>query len=431
MTGPSAGLFLGLDLGTSGVRSAVVDGAGNVVSRVRTAYPGGRADDPDGWWSAAGDCLMAQTDALRADGGDPSAIRSMAVDGTSGSMVLTDAALVPVTPALMYDSGGFADEAVAIAAHAPDPSIARGTGSALARMLRLQSRDPDGRAAHLMHQADLVLARLRGRGGASDDNNVLKLGWDPAARAWPGWFAAAGVRTGLLPRVHRPGDAVGPVSGPVAGRLGLSHDCLVRAGTTDSIAAFLASGATEVGEAVTSLGTTMAVKLLSDRRVDDPARGLYSHRLGDRWLAGGASNTGGGALLTVFDAGRIAALSDRIDPSRPSPHDFYPLVRPGERFPVNDPALVPRMGPRPEDDVAYLHGLLEGIARIETQSYAALVALGAPAPNRILTAGGGARNAAWTAIRRRVVHPSVGPADEAEAAVGMARLCRTAEAAAG
>jgi D-ribulokinase len=54
----------------------------------------------------------------------------------------------------------------------------------------------------------------------------------------------------------------------------------------DSIAAFLAAGVETPGEAVTSLGSTLAVKLLSEARVEDAAFGVYSHRLGDGWLVG-------------------------------------------------------------------------------------------------------------------------------------------------
>ena len=51
----------------------------------------------------------------------------------------------------------------------------------------------------------------------------------------------------------------------------------------------------------------------------------------------------------------------------------------------------------------FLHGMLEGIARIEAEGYRCLVELGAPAPKRLLTAGGGARNPVWTAIRQRSI----------------------------
>jgi sugar (pentulose or hexulose) kinase len=56
---------------------------------------------------------------------------------------------------------------------------------------------------------------------------------------------------------------------------------LVCAGTTDSIAALVAAGVSHPGEAVTSLGSTLAVKLLSEQRVDDAAYGVYSHKLGE------------------------------------------------------------------------------------------------------------------------------------------------------
>lgn len=62
----------------------------------------------------------------------------------------------------------------------------------------------------------------------------------------------------------------------------------VLACAADSIAAFLAVGVNpaDLGVAVTSLGSTLAVKLLSSKRVDDSATGVYSHRLGDTWLVG-------------------------------------------------------------------------------------------------------------------------------------------------
>jgi sugar (pentulose or hexulose) kinase len=66
---------------------------------------------------------------------------------------------------------------------------------------------------------------------------------------------------------------------------------VVCAGTTDSIAAFVAAGVSQPGEAVTSLGSTLAVKLLSEQRVDDAAYGVYSHKLGKSWavVAGAGS----------------------------------------------------------------------------------------------------------------------------------------------
>jgi sugar (pentulose or hexulose) kinase len=421
---------LGLDLGTSGARAAVLDASGEVLAMARAAYGSGpeAGRDPERWWDAASACIRDVLAALREAGHDPAALTGLAVDGTSGSVVLTDAALRPVTRALMYDAGGFEAEAATIARHAPDRHVARGPGSALARALRLVAEDPGGRARHLLHQADFVSARLTGRGGHTDVNNALKTGIDPATGAWPAWIGALPLPRGLLPRAHAPGEPLDRIAPAVARALGLPPALRVHAGTTDSIAAFLAAAPPEPGRAVTSLGTTLAVKLMSTARVDRPELGLYSHRLGGGWLVGGASNTGGGVLRALFAEGEVARLSALIDPDAVSPFDYYPLPRPGERFPVDDPTLAPRMTPRPADDAAFLHGLLEGMARIERRAYEAMAAHGATTPRRIVTAGGGAANEAWTRIRARVLGLPVSAAPTPEAAVGAARLALGASA---
>ncbi len=418
------GLSLGIDLGTSGIRSAVIDGDGVVISTARAEYGPQDATniDTNAWWLGVEACLDTQINALLADGQDPAQIARIGVDGTSGSMVLTDAALRPVTRALMYNSGGFEAEARVIAAHAPDPHITRGHSSALARALHLQAEDAEQRAAHLLHQADFITAKLRGRGGVSDHNNALKTGFDPAEEAWPDWFGAIGVRTEILPEVLPAGAPAGPISPTIAARFGLRPETMIHVGTTDSIAAFLAAAPLQIGAAVTSLGTTLAVKLLSNTRIDAPEIGLYSHRLGDGWLVGGASNSGGGVLRDFFTVARMAELSARIDPAIATELDYYPLPGPGERFPINDPALAPRLTPRPDDDADFLHGLLEGIARIEARCYAKMSARGAPRPGPLFTAGGGANNPVWTAIRARVLNCDIQTAPETEAAMGTARL---------
>ena len=101
-------LSLGIDVGTSGVRTAVMD-SDTLVSMARADHP---PQDPaqmdaNGWWTAVAKCLHAQVAALVDLKIDPKAISAIAVDGTSGSMVLTDADLTPTSPALMYNSKGF------------------------------------------------------------------------------------------------------------------------------------------------------------------------------------------------------------------------------------------------------------------------------------------------------------------------------------
>lgn len=421
-------LHLGLDLGTSGVRAVVVDAQGTVQSTARGPLPPPQREgpcmrqDPALWWQAVQQVLAAVLAPL-----ERSRLASLAVDGTSGTLLLTDHEGTPLAPALMYGDAGCVAEAARIEAVAPPDTAARGPACALARLLYLQERHPE--AAHALHQADWITARLTGRLGLSDEHNALKLGYDPHRRCWPEWLQALGVRARLLPAVLAPGTRIGPVAPDIAQALGLPPRLQVVAGTTDGVAAFLATGASRVGDAVTSLGSTLVLKLLSPRPVIAPAFGIYSHRLGDQWLVGGASNSGGAALLKHFSAERMAELMPRLRPERPTGLDYYPLPAPGERFPLNDPALAPRESPRPADDVLFFQGLLEGIAAVEALGYQRMAGLGAPAPTRVLTVGGGSSNAAWTALRRRRLGVSVERASQEEAACGTARLALRAMAA--
>ncbi len=413
----SAGIAIGLDIGTSGVRVALVDAGGERVGFGVAPMAAERLRDAEGWWAA-----VEQAFAALSRTADLSGVRAIACDGTSGTVLAIDAAGRPLAPARMYNDRAEPDLVRRIAAIAPPESAAHGATSPLARLLALQ-RLPG--IARVLHQADWIAGRLAGRFDFSDTNNALKTGFDAVAGVWPDWFEPLGVRRALLPQVREPGEPIGPV-GVEACALGLPPTALLVAGTTDGCAAFLATGAAEPGDGVTSLGSTLTLKLLSDKPIFAPAYGIYSHRLCGAWLAGGASNSGGAALSCHFDAAALAALSARIDPSRPSGLDYYPLPAIGERFPIADATAASRVTPRPADDVAFLHGLLEGIAAIEALGYRRLAELGAPRLARLRSVGGGAGNAVWSTIRARLLGVTLWPARATDAAVGTAGLALAA-----
>lgn len=147
----------------------------------------------------------------------------------------------------------------------------------------------------MLHQADWLGFLLHGKRGVSDYHNALKLGYDVESLSYPSWLENLPFFS-LLPNVKAPGETIGEIIPSVAEKYQINPHCLIKAGTTDSIAAFLASGVKTSGEAVTSLGSTLVLKLLSKTKIDDSRYGIYSHRLGDLWLVGGASNTGGAVL---------------------------------------------------------------------------------------------------------------------------------------
>lgn len=430
MTRNERTLAVGIDFGTSGCRAIAIDASGALQAEVSQPLPapqrrGAEVEQDPALWAAALDTLLAQLVATV----PAAAIQAIAVDATSGTVLLADAAGTPLGPALMYNDGRATAEAAAIARIAPRESAAHGTASGLAKLLWLLKQPGAERAVHLLSQADYLNGLLGGRWDISDANNCLKSGYDAVQKCWPDWLGQLGVPRHLLPQVVAPGMPIGPIAPALARRHGLRPDTLLATGTTDSTAAFLATGAAQPGEAVTSLGSTLVLKVISERPIHAPEYGIYSQPLDDFWLVGGGSNSGGAVLRQFFSDAEMAALTPRLRPERPTGLDYYPLPAPGERFPVNDPALPPRLAPRPDDEAVFFQGLLEGIARIELQGYQRLAELGAPWPRSVRTVGGGARNPAWTTIRHDLLQlPMLEPL-HTQAAYGTTLLARRALAA--
>ena len=82
------------------------------------------------------------------------------MDGTSGTVLLANENLQPVTRALMYNATGFVKEAKIIEKYSPENHIAKGQNSTLSRALRLIKEDKNRNAKYLMHQADFIVANL-------------------------------------------------------------------------------------------------------------------------------------------------------------------------------------------------------------------------------------------------------------------------------
>eukprot|EP00245_Coleochaete_scutata_P002753 TRINITY_DN1384_c0_g1_i1.p1 TRINITY_DN1384_c0_g1~~TRINITY_DN1384_c0_g1_i1.p1 ORF type:complete len:556 (+),score=77.98 TRINITY_DN1384_c0_g1_i1:86-1669(+) len=415
-------LYMGLDFGTSGARVMVIDDEGVVCADGKKAYPETGSKD---WASAWKVTLFSLIEGI------PCEIRSqvvgIAIDGTSSTtMIVGRKDCEPLARPMLYNES-CSDALPFVKSIAPaNHTVTSGTSTLCKLVSWLDAQPITGEAilnSRLLHQADWLAFLLHGAPGLSDFNNALKLGYDPEAELYPPWLESQSFAS-MLPHVVAPSASLAPVLPSVAALLGLPRNCMVYAGTTDSIAAFLAAGVSKPGDAVTSLGSTLAVKLVSEKRVEDARYGVYSHRVGDTWLVGGASNTGGAALRQHFSDSQLAELSHAINPDVPSPLDYYPLPSVGERFPIADPDMQPRLDPRPERDVEFLHGLLESMARIEAKAYKVLQEMGASPVKRIYTAGGGAKNRTWRIIRERTLGVPVQSSKQTEAAYGVALLAR-------
>ena len=420
----SSGRYLGIDFGTSGARVTVIDDAANVVEEHKTTYDGGKAS-PAAWNRSLETLIGSMSAESKAN------LRSIAIDGTSGTAILVRADGTVLTPlAKMYNEPQAQSALNAVKAIAPAQHTTLSANSTLAKAFAfLQDAELTGGnqgGRHLMHQADYIGYLLHKRMDHSDWNNALKLGFDPAAECWPAWLVAREDVYRIVPKqVHAPGSPVAVIDPSVADAFDINRECVVCAGTTDSIAAFLAAGVDAPGQAVTSLGSTMAIKLISEREVNSSEYGVYSHKLpGPVWLVGGASNTGGAVLRQLFTDDELVALTARMDIDTPTGTAYVVLPAVGELFPVRDPDLAPMLEPRPEDDAVFLQGIFEAMSKTEATAYALLERLGATAVTEIKTAGGGARNDKWTSLRERALGGGVAVSAAAygEASYGAALL---------
>ncbi len=414
-------LALGIDFGTSGVRAIAINSANQAIAQSRYTFESAQAAAMPALWQQT---LWAVISAL--DRSIRQQIDRIAINGTSGTILLCDEAARPVTSALMYSDSRARAVVAKLVKVAPASSPTLSATSSLAKVLWWHDTlkvTQLKRVSYLAHQADWLASLLHGQPHISDYHNALKLGYDVRSLAYPSWLMDLPVAA-WLPEVREPGEAIAPVLSAIADRFSLPKTCQICAGTTDSIAAFLASGADQPGEAVTSLGSTLVLKLLSPHPVDNQPFGIYSHRLGDLWLVGGASNTGGAVLKQFFSSAQLTELTAQIDISQPCELDYYPLNTPGERFPFHDPNYPPRLTPRPPQDKDFLYGLLDAMSRIEADGYQKLSSLGAPALQQVFTAGGGAQNVVWQALRQRRMGVKVQTAEHTEAAYGTARLAK-------
>lgn len=477
--------FLGVDLGTSGARISIIQHAASTTTTTSSAASEdapsfdeiyakalawdtyGSYDEPNAWMKAVQALLQSAADTMSLEN-----VHAICISGTSASCLLVEpdndnnsSAVIKPTRgnARMYNYN--VDNAAALdllSEFVPPRHTARSTTGSLAKLLAWNAEDGLSDNERLCHQADYVIRQFTQRSDVdvgnnncsivSDWHNCLKLGYDVRNLEWPSWMdkclESVGLSTCVLPdKIVSPGQPIGSVASWACDRFGLPEDCVLTGGTTDSNAAFFAAVGSSVhpGTAVTSLGSTLAIKQLSTAYVEDAEKGVYSHRFpsvfgsfarsssssSEAWLVGGASNSGCAVLREQgFSNEELVELSQKIDPDSDTSLSYYPLTKKGERFPIADSGKEPILEPVPKTRDEFLRGILQGISDVERDGFLALGELGAlpSTPSHVWTCGGGSRNNVWSQMRQRRLREAfktdvtVARANNTEASYGAAIL---------
>lgn len=362
-------------------------------------------------------------------------VRGLAVDATSGTVLLADAKGLPLGPALMYDDTRATAETDQTN-ELGSPLWARlgyqrmQSSWGLPKALWLLRHTAAGRPARLLHQSDFITEKLTGHKTATDLSNALKTGCDLLTGTWPQeLMAALGVPDGALPRLTLPGTVIGHVCPAAAQATGIPAGTKVVAGMTDGCAAQLGSGALAHGSWNSVIGTTLVIKGVTQELLHDPDGVVYSHRAPDGgWLPGGASGTGAGYLARQLPGADLDALSMSLPAHIPSSSTAYPLASAkGERFPFVAPgASAFMMDPVHGPDGLYA-AAVQGISFIERLCFDHLHRLGAGMDGPLVLTGGAARSREWSQLRADVLGRSVTLVENAEPALGMAILAASTE----
>ncbi|MEZ2444539.1 FGGY-family carbohydrate kinase [Chitinophaga sp. RCC_12] len=423
--------FIGIDVGTQGARVVLMDAAGNLLGSREEHFPlhekMREEQSPTGWWDA---CLACLHQLLRDASVQPyrPLIRAIAVTSTSGTIVPVDRRHQPLHNALMYSDGrqveaGKLCREAALRYH-PHGYTSFNTSSGLSKMCWFVQQYPEAaqQLYKFIHAADYITGQLSGRFDITDATNALKSGYDILAQEWPSYlWEHLPLQQSWLPAVVPAGTPLGKIQPGVAALLHLPEDVTIVAGMTDGCASQIAAGAVCPGDWNTTIGTTLVVKGVTTRYIDDPSGALYCHRHPEGyWMPGGASNTGADWVSQKFP-GDLALLNEQALRIIPTGHLSWPLLQHGERFPFVAPQARGFEAAGLSAIESYAAGM-EGVAYIERYAYQMIRQLSGEAVEKIYTAGGASNSRAWLTIRSNVLNLPIIKMKHVSGAAGAAIL---------
>ncbi len=441
-------MFVGLDIGTSAVKIAIVDerqrivGGCEVPLRPMRPRPLWSEDDPDAWWAAVCDGMdrLARDHSL-------AAVRAIGLSGQMHGAVLLDGADAPVRPAILWNDGRAVREAADLAGLGgglqDEVGVLAMPGFTGPKLAWLRRHEPDAlaRTRHLLLPKDYIRLKLTGERVTDVSDAGGTWLFDQAARTWSARaLQACGVDPAWLPRVVESREPTGTLRPELAGRWGLPDGVLVAGGAGDVAAGGVGLGAVEAGQGFISLGTSAQVFVVAAAHEPDPARLVHAfcHAVPDRWFRMAALLNGASPLAAAARwTGRtdISALLDEVEAAYRGPSDLLALpYLSGERTPHNDPfargAVIGLSGATGPADI--VQAILEAVAFSLADGLAVLGLEASPA-TRLGFIGGGARSTFWGGMIASVLGVTLVRYDAADrgpafGAARLARLCVTGEA---
>lgn len=434
-------MFLGIDIGTSGVKAVVLDEAGGVAGQgvaaltVQRPHPLWSEQDPESWWRAT----IAAVQAI--DPGVRRAVRGVGLAGQMHGATLLDAADRPLRPAILWNDGRSVAECAALEAAVPDLRAIAGNiampGFTAPKLCWVRDHEPDvfAQVATVLLPKDYVRLKMTGDKASDLSDSAGTLWLDVAARRWSGTLLdACGLTEAQMPRLFEGSAITGTLSAAVAELWGMPQ-VPVAAGGGDNAAGAVGVGVVRDGDALLSLGTSGVIFVATRDFRPNPARAVHAfcHALPGLWHQMAVHLSAASCIdwvARITGAAGAADLFARAEAAGPAsgPELFLPYLS-GERTPHNDAAVRGAFLRLDNDTDAgrLAQAVLEGVAFALADGVDVLREAGTTV-DRLAVIGGGARSSYWgrviaAAMEVDLVYLQGG---EVGPALGAARLAQLA-----
>ncbi len=422
--------YLGIDVGTSGTKTLLIDASGKVVAESDAGYPmaqprpGWTEQDPEDWWMATVKTVRA---VMRQSNVDKADVKAIGLSGQMHGSVFLDAKDEVIRPALLWNDQRTAQQCDAITSAAgsreeligmvANPAL---TGFQAPKILWLRDQEKRNfdRLAKVLLPKDDIRRRLIGDyvTEVSDASGTLLL--DVKARQWSTeLLSKLGLDPSLLPRVVESEDVTGTLTSAAAKTLGLTTQCKVVGGAGDCAAGAIGNGIVKTGLLSTSIGTSGVMFVHSDEPNIDAAGRLHTfcHAVRGKWHMMGVNLTSGGSLqwwvenvlqgLAGMPVGKSFEAATKEAAGAPAGSGgllFLPYLN-GERTPHADPqARGAFVGMNlTHDRAAMTRSVMEGITFALRDSLEIIESLGVPV-RQIRASGGGSKNTLWRQMQADV-----------------------------
>ncbi|MDC3313903.1 xylulokinase [Alphaproteobacteria bacterium] len=433
-------MFLGFDIGTSGVKALLIDSDGRAIASssasldVTRPLAGWSEQAPADWWKAVNDTALT----LARDHASAMAdVRGIGLSGQMHGMVALDKNDDVLRPAILWNDTRNAAEAKELDDKFPDyreiggNAVMPGFTAPKALWMARHEADLFAKVATILLPKDYVRFLMSGEKISDMSDSAGTLWLDVAARAWsPALLAPCGLSIDQMPNLAEGNAPAGQLRPEIAQKWGIKNTVTIAGGGGDNASAACGLGVTSPGDAFLSLGTSGVVFSVTDSFAPAPAHGAHAfcHALPDTWHQMGVILAATDCLnwLSEISNTPVEGLMKAIEKSSfsPSPILFHPYLS-GERTPHNDAAA--RGGffgiSRGDDRTDLTRAVLEGVAFAMADAVDVLAAAD-KRPSQLLATGGGAKSRYWLSMIAAVTGCDIIIPEDGDfgAALGAARL---------